>query len=147
MKNINILVIDGQGGGIGKSLVLGISQKFNNINIIAAGTTDIACENMKKAGANISVWGEENIIKLTKEADIITGVMGVMVPFGIRGEITPAISEAVFKSNAVKIMVPMNKCHIRIAAKSETLKNHIDMAINMIGEEIEKIQKNYKEHS
>lgn len=141
METINILVVDGQGGGIGKSLVYGISNKFKNINIIGAGTTELATENMKNSGANISIYGEKNIISYTNKVHIITGVTGVLVPFGIGGEITPKISEAVFKSNAIKIMVPMNKCHIRIAAKSEPLKNHIDIAINMIGEEIKKLRK------
>ena len=64
MKAINILVIDGQGGGIGKELVYGISKKFkHSVNIIGAGTNEIATENMKIAGANISICGEDNILK------------------------------------------------------------------------------------
>ena len=139
MKAINILVIDGQGGGIGKELVYGISKKFkHSVNIIGAGTNEIATESMKIAGANISICGEDNILKYTDKAHIITGAIGVITPFGIKGEITPKISEAVFKSQAIKIMVPMNKCNIKVASKNEPLKNHINMAISMISDEIEK---------
>ena len=145
MDTINILIIDGQGGGIGKNLIYGIKSNIKffsdkKINIIGAGTNELASKNMKLAGSDIAIYGEQNIIKYINYSHIISGVIGILAPFGIKGEITPKIAEAIFKSNSSKIMVPMNKCNIKIAIKNDLLKNHIDIAINMICEEIKNIQ-------
>ena len=49
---MRILVIDAQGGGIGKQIVTAIKRSFPQAEITAAGTNSIATTAMLKAGAD-----------------------------------------------------------------------------------------------
>ena len=49
---MNILVIDAQGGGIGKQLITAIKQNITNAKITAVGTNSAATAAMLKAGAD-----------------------------------------------------------------------------------------------
>ncbi|MDR0817272.1 MAG: DUF3842 family protein, partial [Clostridiales Family XIII bacterium] len=59
-----ILIVDGMGGGIGKSIVEFIknSNLSAEAEIIAVGTTSIATANMKKAGADAGATGENAVV-------------------------------------------------------------------------------------
>ena len=121
---MKILVIDGQGGGLGKSIIEQIKQikkDMINCEITAAGTNSAATAAMLKAGADIAATGENAIIYNSKKADIITGAVGICFANSMRGEISPAIAAAVCESDAVKILipVPMSKCGINIMGVSE----------------------------
>ena len=111
---LKILIIDGQGGGLGKLLVEEL-KKEKDLEIMAVGTNSTAAAAMKKAGAKQAAAGENSVIVACRKADIIIGAVGIAIADSLLGEITPAMAAAVGQSNAVKILIPVNKCDILIA--------------------------------
>lgn len=110
MKKKIIMIIDGQGGGIGKQLTQTIKDRFPELFIRAVGTNVMATQAMIKAGADEAATGENAIIVGCKKADLIVGPIGIAIADSLMGEITPAMSVAVGQSNAARILLPMNQC-------------------------------------
>lgn len=132
-----IVVIDGMGGGIGKRIVAQLTAE--HIDLVALGTNPKATAEMMLSGAHEGHTGQRDMIALVEQADIVIGVMGILIPDGLGGEITPEMVLAICKSKAVKILVPMNRCGIQVAMERRTLGYHIDCAIEMAKEEIVRI--------
>lgn len=107
---MHILVIDGQGGGIGKQLVEEIRKALPEAFITAAGTNSIATSAMIKAGADNGATGENAVIVGCRNADIIAGPMGIVIADSLLGEITPSMAVAVGQSSALRILLPVNRC-------------------------------------
>ncbi|MDH8276223.1 DUF3842 family protein, partial [Klebsiella pneumoniae] len=59
---INVAVVDGQGGGIGRAIVEKVKKAFPELNVIALGTNAVATGQMLKAGADEGATGENAII-------------------------------------------------------------------------------------
>lgn len=116
---MNILIVDGQGGGVGKQLTEGIKQEIPEAIITAVGTNAIASQTMLKAGANHVATGENAVIVAARTADIIAGPAGIVIADSLWGEITPAMAKAVAQSNAWRILVPMNLCKNYIAGSEK----------------------------
>ena len=113
---LKIAVIDGQGGGVGRSLVAGLKERFDTkIEIIAIGTNVQATSSMLKAGADLGATGENAIIFNAGKVDIITGPIGIILANSMLGELTPAMAGAIGESSSEKILVPIQKCRITIA--------------------------------
>ncbi len=112
---MNILVMDGQGGGIGRALVEGIRQALPTSTITAVGTNAAATAAMLKAGANQAATGENAAVYNMKDADVILGPIGILVANGLLGEVTPRMAAALGECSALKILVPVHKCHVEIA--------------------------------
>lgn len=112
---MNILVIDGQGGQLGGQLIKTISAKFNDVTITAVGTNATATATMLKAGANQAATGENPIIVACKKADVIIGPIGIVIADALFGEITPQMAVAVGQADAVRILLPVNKCDNLVA--------------------------------
>lgn len=112
---MNIVIIDGQGGQLGAQLVKEISAQFNNMNITAIGTNAVATASMLKAGAKNAATGENPVVVACRKADVIIGPAGIVIADSLLGEITEKMAVAVGKSNAVRILIPMNKCDNLIA--------------------------------
>lgn len=131
---MRIAVIDGQGGGIGKTIVEKLRQCFDNqIDIIALGTNALATALMLKAGANEGASGENAIIYSVTKVDVILGTVGVIAANSMLGELTPLMAKAVAESSARKILIPLNKYNIQIAgAANEPLPHCIDNAIELV---------------
>ena len=56
------------------------------------------------------------------------------------GELTALMSKAISESQAKKILIPLNRCNIEIAGlKSEPLPHHIETAVKLIKEYINKL--------
>ena len=91
-----ILVIDGQGGGIGRSLVEMLKEAFPNEEIGAVGANAIATANMVKGSPSFAVTGENGVIYNCSQADVIVGPIGIALANAMHGEITPAMASAVF---------------------------------------------------
>lgn len=107
---MNVLVIDAQGGGIGKQLTLSIKKALPNITLTAIGTNSLATAAMMKAGADHAATGENAVIVGCRKADIIIGPIGIVIADSLFGEITPAMAIAVGQSNAKRILIPINHC-------------------------------------
>ena len=138
-KAVKILIIDGQGGGIGKSIIEQMRKETHGFDgeIVAAGTNSAASASMLRAGADIAATGENAVIYNSKKADIIAGAVGICFANSMRGEISPAMAAAVCESDAVKILipVPMYKCNINIMGVAEKpMAQYISEAVDRIKE-------------
>ena len=107
---MNILVIDAQGGGIGKQIVGALKKKYPEQYITAVGTNSLATSAMLKAGADAAATGENPIIVCSRKADVIIGPVGIVIADALLGEITAAMAAAVGQSPAKRILVPVNHC-------------------------------------
>ncbi|MBD5547750.1 MAG: DUF3842 family protein [Lachnospiraceae bacterium] len=107
---MNILVIDAQGGGLGKQIVSAIKKTYPDIIITAVGTNSVAASNMLKAGADHAATGENAIIAGSRKADIIIGPIGIVIADSMYGEVTPKMAAAVGQSNAKRLLIPTNQC-------------------------------------
>lgn len=121
MKNSRktVLVVDGQGGGIGKSIISALKGLEVNAALIAAGTNAYAADSMKSAGADVAVYGEASVIESAKRADIIVGPIGIVAAGSLKGEISREIAFAIADSAALKILLPLNRCNIVVAGTKE----------------------------
>ena len=116
---MKILVIDGQGGKMGRTIVEQLKNSLPDFKITALGTNSIATSAMLKAGADFGATGENPVIYNSSDADIIIGSMGIIVANSYMGEITPAMASAISESHAVKILIPVNRCNIIVAGIEE----------------------------
>ena len=129
---MRILIIDGQGGGLGKLLVSAIKD-MENVRITAVGTNSIATSAMLRAGAKEAATGENAVIVACRTADVIVGAVGIAIADSLLGEITPAMAGAVGGSAAQKILIPMNKCDITICGcGSKTMAAYVSEAAELI---------------
>ncbi|KNY30151.1 DUF3842 family protein [Pseudobacteroides cellulosolvens] len=133
---MRIAVIDGQGGGMGKTIVEKLRLEFgHNLEILALGTNALATALMLKAGANEGASGENAIIYNSTRVNVIMGPIGIIAANSMLGELTPTIAKAIAESPAKKILIPMNKCNIQIAGiKNEPLPHQVDSAIMLLKE-------------
>lgn len=107
---MKIVVIDGQGGKLGRSLVEQIKANFPDAEILAIGTNSTATASMFKAGATSAATGENPVIVACRSADIIAGPLGIAIADSLMGEISPAMANAVASSSAYRVLIPMNLC-------------------------------------
>ena len=107
---MNILVIDAQGGGIGKQIVSALKKRYPEQYITAVGTNSLATSSMLKAGADAAATGENPVIVCSRRADVIIGPVGIVIADALLGEITAAMAVAVGQSPAKRILVPVNHC-------------------------------------
>ncbi len=121
-----ICVIDGQGGGIGSTIIKKLKELFQEtVEIIALGTNAIATAQMLKAMANRGASGENAIIQTEKAVDIIIGPMGIIIANAMMGEVTPKIAKAVANSPAKKILIPLTQENIQIVGVSSVPLPHL----------------------
>lgn len=107
---MNVLVIDGQGGGLGRQLVAALSAQCPDIRLVAVGTNSVAAQAMHKAGAQRAATGENAVVVNCRSADIIVGPIGIVIADALLGEITPAMAAAVCQSGAKRVLIPVNHC-------------------------------------
>ena len=112
---MKILVIDGQGGGVGKSLIAALKREMPTQPLIALGTNTQATAAMLKAGADQGATGENAIRYQCQSADIIVGVTGLLNANSMLGEVSPAIAMAISLSEAQKVLVPLERCGLYVA--------------------------------
>ena len=130
---MNILVIDGMGGGIGKSIVEHIKNELNDVEIMAVGTNSIATSAMIKAGANHGATGENAVVFNCTKADFIIGVIGIIFANSMHGEISPKMAEAVSSSPAHKILLPIDKCNVTVlGAANKPIQSYMDEIVMKI---------------
>lgn len=137
MKKPVVLLIDGQGGRIGKLLAEQLAQKSDQIELICVGTNSIATSTMMKAGSARGATGENAVVVNCKKADFIIGPIGIAVSDSMLGEITPAMACAVGQSNAVRLLIPFNLCgSVIIGVESTSIKDLIVQTIAELGRQL-----------
>lgn len=110
-----VCVIDGQGGGIGSTVIKRIKERYEeSVEVIALGTNAIATAQMLKARANKGASGTNAIVQTVKSADMIIGTVGIIMPHAMMGEVTPQMAEAVSCSQAKKVLLPLTQENIAI---------------------------------
>ncbi|MBQ2751191.1 MAG: DUF3842 family protein [Oscillospiraceae bacterium] len=132
---MNVLVVDAQGGGVGRQLVAAIKKQYPDVTVTAVGANSAAAAAMLKAGADNSATGENAVIVNCRRADVIVGPIGIVIADSLLGEITPAMALAVSQSSAKRILLPMNHCdNIVVGVSDLNLGKLIQQAVDKIGE-------------
>ena len=116
---MNILVVDAQGGGIGKQLVSSIKHSIKEGEVWAVGTNVMATTAMLKAGADHAATGENAVVVGCRLADVIIGPIGIVIADSLYGEITPAMAAAVGQATAKRILIPVNHCDNLVVGVSD----------------------------
>ena len=111
---MKILIVDGQGGGIGRQLAEAL-KRAGEQDVTCVGTNAIATAAMLKAGADQGATGENAIRYQCKSADVIVGVTGLLNANSMLGEVSPAIAMAISLSEAQKVLVPLERCGLYVA--------------------------------
>ena len=118
---MNIVIIDGQGGRLGKTLVEAAIERFPEARITAVGTNTLATAAMIKAGAKRAATGENAAVVACRDADFIIGPIGIVIADSLYGEITPKMACAVAQSAASRVLLPMSKCENIVAGVRDGL--------------------------
>ena len=127
---MKILIVDGQGGGVGRQLATKIKEAFPDVRLMAVGTNTVATAAMLKGGADDAATGENAVLVAARKADVIVGPLGIVVADSLGGEITPAMANAIAQSGARRILIPFKNCDNVIVGVSDfTLGTLIQQAI------------------
>ena len=130
---MNILVIDGQGGRLGRKLVESIRKACPEACITEVGTNSMATSYMLNSNcADQLATGENAVIVACRTAEVIVGPFGIATADAMLGEITPAMACAVASSNAYRVLIPMNLCRTYIAGVSQGSAVILEDAVNHI---------------
>ena len=132
-KMPEVLVIDGQGGGLGRQVIQALKKEFPELKLRAAGTNGTAAEAMRKAGADVAASGENAVLVGCRKVDVIIGPIGIVIADSMYGEITPAMALAAAQADAKRILIPMNHCDNIVAGVSNS------SAGALIGSAVEKL--------
>jgi hypothetical protein len=134
---VKIMIMDGQGGGIGAALIKGLRETLgNDLEILALGTNSIATSRMMKAGANRGATGENAIVRSSRSVDFIIGPLAVLMANTMMGEVTPGMAEAVSSSPARKVIIPLTQERVRVVGLTdEPLPHLVNQVVKLIEEE------------
>ena len=136
---MNILVVDGQGGRLGRKLLESIRKTCPEAHITAVGTNSMATEYMMNSNcANQLATGENAVIVACRSAQIIVGPFGIAIADAMMGEISPAMANAVASSAAYRVLIPMNLCNTYVAGIMKGSAAIMEDAMNHIKELTEK---------
>ncbi len=108
---LNLLIVDGQGGGIGRQLVEAVRAAAIPCRITAVGANASATAAMLRAGADQAATGENAVVVCCRDADVIAGPVGIAIADSLLGEITPRMAQAIGQSRAKKLLLPVNHCN------------------------------------
>lgn len=137
---MKIVVIDGQGGRLGKLFVEEVLKKIPEAEIFALGTNSIATATMLKGGAHHGATGENPVVRNVRDAVAVLGPVGIVVAHAILGEVTPVMAEAVGGCSGVKILVPMNSCGVVIAGTTTAkLSDYVEDGVDLLVRHLEKL--------
>ena len=107
---MKILVMDAQGGGVGRQVVSAVRKRFPQAVITVVGTSSAATAAMLKAGADRGATGENAAVVCCRDAEVIVGPVGIVIADAMLGEVTPRMAAAVGQSAARRILIPVNHC-------------------------------------
>lgn len=112
---MNIVIIDGQGGQLGAQIVKEVISRFKDVDVTAIGTNAVATASMLKAGAKNAATGENPVVVACRKADVIIGPIGIVIADSLIGEVTEKMALAIARADAVRILIPLNKCENMVA--------------------------------
>lgn len=130
---MKIVVMDAQGGGMGRMLVEALKRALPQQPLIAVGTNALATSAMLRAGADQGATGENAIRVCAAQADVILAPMGMVLCDAMLGEVTAGMACAVGSSPAHKILIPMGRCQVTVAgAPRQSLPEAVDAAVGEV---------------
>ena len=130
---MKVLIIDGQGGGLGRHLVTAVKEKCPEAEVLAVGTNSTATGAMLRAGADQAATGENAVLVACKRADVIIGPIGIVIADSMLGEITPRMAVAVGQSSAKRILIPVNLCdNIVVGVSDASMGKNVQNAIEAL---------------
>lgn len=130
---MQILVIDGQGGRIGREVIERIRSEQLPCEITAVGTNSVATSSMLKGGADQAATGENAVRVNARFADIIIGPIAIVIADGLLGEITPEMAVAVGQSHAKKLLIPAGHCsNLVVGAVDIPVKSLLNSVIDQL---------------
>lgn len=135
---MNIVVIDGQGGGLGANLVSRLKARLGpEVTVLAVGTNALATSAMLKAGADRGATGENAVCFNAARAHLILGPIGLLCANALMGEVSPAIAAAVAASPARRVLIPMSSCGVLVAGTAgKKLESLLDDAVELAAKEV-----------
>jgi hypothetical protein len=131
-----IMVMDGQGGGIGSVVIKALRTAVTeDVEILALGTNSAATARMMKAGANRGATGENAIVQTSQKADVIMGPLAILMAHAMMGEVTPRMAEAVSMSHARKVLIPLNQEKVTLVGlTADPLPHLVEEAVRVVKE-------------
>lgn len=124
---MKIVIIDGQGGKLGRLIIETIVEKNISCDIYGIGTNTMATSAMLKGGAKFGATGENAVLVACRDADVIMGPIGIISADSLLGEITPAMAVAVGQSRAIKLLMPVSNCNNQVIGVQQMTMS--DMAV------------------
>lgn len=133
-----IVVMDGQGGGLGAQLVKGLKARLGDIPVWAVGTNSMATSAMLKARADKAATGESAFCHHAATAPVIMGPIGLLSANALMGEISPAMAAAMASAPGRRILLPMSSCGVLVAGTAglkmeELLQSAVELAAKEVG--------------
>ncbi len=140
---MKIAVVDGQGGGIGRVITEQLRRALPpETEIIALGTNAVATSLMLRAGANEGASGENAIVQNIENVDFVVGPIGIVLAHAMRGELTPKMAEAIAKSKARKILLPLTSTQVEVVGvEPEPLPHLVEKLVARL-KEFAEVKKN-----
>lgn len=130
---MKILVVDGQGGRVGRLLIEAIRTSGIVCELAAIGTNSAATVTMLSAKADYGATGENALIVNCRDADYIVGPIGIIVADALHGEVSPAMTVAISQSRAKKILLPVSRCNTEVVGAGDLpLPQMIQQAVDAI---------------
>ncbi|MCH5286671.1 MAG: DUF3842 family protein [Christensenellaceae bacterium] len=127
---MRVIVMDAQGGGMGRLLVEGLKKALPEQPVIAVGTNALATSAMLRAGADQGATGENAVVVCAAQAELILAPIGMVLCDAMLGEVTAAMACAVGRSPAHKILVPVSRCQASVAgAQKMTMAEAVERAV------------------
>lgn len=134
---MKILVIDGQGGKMGRGIVSELKKNYPDQELMAIGTNSIATAAMLKTGADYGATGENPVVVNCRDAQLIIGPIGILCADALMGEITPTMATAIGSSLAKKLLIPVNRCNNFIVGCPELpLSEYIRQVCRQVGQHL-----------
>jgi NAD(P)-dependent dehydrogenase (short-subunit alcohol dehydrogenase family) len=125
-----ICVIDGQGGGMGSTIIRKLRETLGDrVEVVALGTNAIATAQMLKARANRGASGENAIVQTVARADVILGPLGIVLANAMMGEVTPRVAMAVATSPALKLLLPLSQENVEVVGVAANPLPHLVEAL------------------
>lgn len=131
---MNIVIIDAQGGGIGKQVIAALKRAYPGIELTAVGTNAMATAAMLKAGADKAATGENAVAVNCRRADVIIGPLGIVIADSLYGEVTAAMAVAVGRSEAKRLLIPVNHCdNVVVGVADLNVAHLIEDVVRQVG--------------
>lgn len=133
-----VLILDGQGGGIGAQLVRLLNPILPpDCGLLCVGTNVLATSAMLKAGAPQGATGENAVLYHAARSELILGPIGILLANGLLGEVSPAMAAAVSGSDAKKILIPSTSCGVMVTGtEHRKLEDHLHQAVELVRREL-----------